>query len=222
MLMQIKQKRKSKPDHIPPPREEALLSATHGIGALFSLLGLVVLVTKAIDNGNNLQIVSFSIYGLTLTTLYLSSTLYHGLHTPKARKFFRVMDHSSIYLLIAGSYTPFLMVGMPGRLSWIMLIVIWGLALIGIAFKVFFIHRFLKTSVVVYVLMGWLSVIMLKEMAANIPLYGLIWLGTGGILYTVGVIFYSMKKIPYMHLVWHFFVLGGSFCHYMAVYLYLT
>lgn len=222
MQKQIKQKRTSKPDYIPPPREEFLLSITHGVGAFFSLVGLVVLVIRAIDNGNILQIVSFSIYGLTLTVLYLSSTLYHGLQTPKARKFFRVMDHSSIYLLIAGSYTPFLIVGMPGRLSWTMLIIIWALAFIGIAFKVFFIHRFLKTSVVVYVLMGWLSLVMLKDLAANIPLDGLIWLGTGGILYTVGVIFYSLKKTPYMHLVWHFFVLGGSFCHYMAVHLYLA
>jgi len=211
-----------KQDPVVHPLEEVLNSATHGIGAVLSFIGLVILVIRAVGNGGANQIFSFSIYGISLTALYLSSSLYHGLQNPRARKFFRVMDHSTIYLLIAGSYTPFLLVGVQGRLSWIMMIIIWALAFIGIAFKIFLINRFMKASVVVYLLMGWLSVVMLKELAANVPVGALIWLGIGGILYTVGVVFYSLKKIPYMHVVWHFFVLGGSFCHYMAVFIYLS
>ena len=211
-----------KPDPVSHSREEMLNCITHGIGAILSFIGLVVLVKRAVGNGEANQIISFSIFGASLTALYISSSLYHGLRNPRTRKFFKVMDHSTIYLLIAGSYTPFLLVGVQGRLSWVMMIIIWALAFIGIGFKIFLINRFMKASVLVYLLMGWLSVVMLKELAANIPVGGLIWLGTGGILYTVGVAFYSLKKIPYMHVVWHFFVLGGSFCHYMAVFHYLS
>jgi len=170
-----------------PPLEEALNSISHGIGALLGLVGLIILVRRAILFGDPLQIVSFSIYGVTLVLLYTASSLYHGLRNPRWKRFFKVMDHVNIYLLIAGSYTPFLLVGVQTQTSRVMFFVIWGLAFVGILFKVLFIHRFLKASVLVYVLMGWLSVVMIKEMIANIPLGGLIWLGAGGTAYTVGV-----------------------------------
>ena len=202
--------------------EEIAHSITHGIGAGLSIAGLVVLVILAARRGDVYQIVSFSIYGATLFIMYLASTLYHGFQRPRVKRVFKVIDHASIYLLIAGTYTPFLLVGMRGRLGWTLLVIIWGLAVLGVGFKALFIQRFEKISVLGYILMGWLSVAMLKELWANIPVGGLIWLAAGGVAYTVGVIFYALKKIPYMHAIWHLFVLGGSLCHYFAVLLYLA
>jgi len=202
--------------------EEIAHSITHGIGAGLSIAGLTLLVALAVLYGNVYQVVSFSIYGATLILLYLASTLYHGFRNPRLKRVFKVFDHASIYLLIAGTYTPFLLVGLRGRWGWTFLIIIWGLAILGVSFKALFIDRFHKLSVLAYILMGWLSVVMIKELLINISLGGLIWLGVGGVIYMVGVIFYALQKIPYMHVVWHFFVLGGSICHYIAVLLYLA
>jgi hemolysin III len=202
--------------------EEIIHSVTHGIGAALSIAGLIILVVRAARHGDVYQIVSFSIYGASLILLYLASTLYHGIQYPPAKRLFRILDHASIYLLIAGSYTPFLLVGLRGKWGWTFLILIWGLAFLGVGFKTFFIHRFEKISVLVYIFMGWISLVMVKEMLVNIPVGGLIWLAAGGVLYTVGVIFYALNKVPYMHVVWHVFVLGGSICHFFAVYLYLA
>jgi hemolysin III len=132
------------------------------------------------------------------------------------------MDHAAIYLLIAGTYTPFLLVGMRGPLGWTLFGIIWGLAVLGVSFKVLFIDRFQKLSVLAYVLMGWLCVVAYKQMAINIALNGMILLAAGGVVYTLGVIFYAMTKVRYSHAVWHLFVLGGSICHYFAVLFYLT
>ncbi|MEW6716551.1 MAG: hemolysin III family protein [Chloroflexota bacterium] len=202
--------------------EEIVHSITHGIGAGLSIAGLVVLVVLAARRGDVYQIVSFSIYGAMLILLYLASTLYHGFQHPQAKQVFQIIDHASIYLLIAGTYTPFLLVGIRGVLGWTLLAIIWGLAVIGVGFKALAIHRFEKLSVLAYILMGWLCVVMLKELLSNIPIGGLIWLAVGGVVYTVGVIFYALRKIPYMHAIWHLFVLGGSICHYFAVLLYLA
>lgn len=202
--------------------EEIAHSITHGVGAALSIAGLTLLVFLAARYGTPIQVVSFSIFGGSLTLLYLASTLYHGIQHPRAKHIFKILDHASIYLLIAGTYTPFLLVGLRGRWGWIFLAIIWGLALLGVAFKAFFINRFQRASVLGYVLMGWLSVVMLDKLLANIPTGGLIWIAAGGAFYTVGVIFYALQKIPYMHVVWHFFVLGGSLCHYLAVLLYLA
>ena len=204
------------------PVDEILSSITHGIGAGLSIAGMIILVYRAVAFGDVTHIVSFSIYGTTLILLYTASTLYHGFQRPGVKQFFKVLDHASIFLLIAGSYTPFLLVGIQGRLAWTFLIIIWGLAILGVGFKAFFIQRLQRISVLFYVLMGWLSVVLIKEMMANIPQGGLIWLAAGGVAYSVGVIFYAMKKVPYTHIVWHFFVLGGSICHYLAVLLYLS
>lgn len=202
--------------------EEIANSVTHGIGAGLSIAGLTLLVVLAVLNGNVIQTVSFSIYGATLIILYLASTLYHSFQNPQVKRVFKIIDHASIFLLIAGTYTPFLLVGVKGTWGWALLIIVWGLALLGVGFKAIFIHRFQKLSVLAYVLMGWLSVVVLKQMSANVPLGGLIWLGAGGVVYTLGVIFYALKKIPYTHAVWHVFVLGGSICHFFAVLLYLA
>ena len=142
--------------------------------------------------------------------------------TPRAKRVFQIIDHASIFLLIAGTYTPFLLVGLKNSWRWILLAIVWGLALLGVSFKALCFDRFQKLSVLAYILMGWLGVVGLKELLVNIPLGGLIWLAVGGVVYTVGVIFYALKRTRYAHAIWHAFVLGGSICHYLAVLLYLA
>ena len=202
--------------------EEIANSITHGIGAALSVVGLVLLVLVAVQHGDTAQVVSFSIYGASMILLYLASTLYHSFQNPRLKRIFKIIDHASIYLLIAGTYTPFLLVGVRGTWGWTLLAIVWGLALLGVSMKTIFPHRFQKASVLTYVLMGWLCVVAFREMLANIPTGGVILLATGGVIYTVGVIFYMLKKVRYTHAIWHLFVLGGSLCHYFAVYFYLT
>jgi hemolysin III len=202
--------------------EEVFHSITHGIGSALSVAGLTLLVVLAVLYGDVYQIVSFSIFGTTLVFLYLSSTLYHGFQHPRLKQIFKIFDHSAIYLFIAGSYTPFLLVAIRGISGWTLLVIVWVIAFCGVIFKILFIERFQVLSVVTYILMGWLCVFVFKEMLANIPIGGIIWIAVGGIFYTVGVIFYALQKIPYMHAVWHFFVLGGSISHFFAVLLYLA
>ena len=222
MLGQLKKLKAPTTDRLFTLGEEIAHSITHGVGAGLSIAGLTLLVALAVLYGDVYQIVSFSVYGATLIVLYLASTLYHGFQNPRVKRVFKVFDHASIYLLIAGTYTPFLLVGLRGMWGWTFLIIIWGLAILGVSFKALFIDRYHKLSVLAYILMGWLSVVLIKELWLNIPLGGLIWLGVGGAFYTVGVIFYALQKTPYMHVVWHFFVLGGSICHFFAVLLYLA
>jgi hemolysin III len=202
--------------------EEVFHSITHGIGSGLSMAGLTLLVVLAVIEGDIYKIISFSIFGASLVILYLSSTLYHGLQQPRAKKIFKICDHAGIYLLIAGTYTPFLLVAIGGTTGWTLLAIVWGMALIGITFKVLFIERFQILSVISYILMGWLCVFVFREMLVNIPIGGIILLAAGGFLYTIGVIFYALQKIPYMHAVWHFFVMGGSICHYFAVLFFLA
>ena len=202
--------------------EEITHSITHGIGAGLSIAGLSILVMLAVLYGNVYQTVSFSIYGATLIILYLASTLYHSFQQPRVKQIFEVIDHAAIYLLIAGTYTPFLLVAIRGVWGWGLLIVIWALAIVGLSCKAFFIDRFRKLSTLGYVLMGWLCVLVIHDLVANLPLNGLIWLAVGGVVYTVGAIFYEMRRIPYTHAIWHLFVLGGSICHYFAILLYLA
>ena len=209
-------------NHIYSVGEEIMNSITHGVGAGLSIAGLTLLLVLAVLSGNVRQVVSFSIYGASLIILYLASTLYHSFQQPKVKRVLKIIDHAAIYLLIAGTYTPFLLVGVQGAWGWTMLVLIWGLAILGISFKAIFIHRFQKLSVLAYVLMGWLSILIIKSLLAHIAIGGLIWMAVGGAVYTIGVIFYALKKIPYMHGVWHLFVLGGSICHYFAVLLYLV
>ncbi len=202
--------------------EEIANSITHGIGALLSIAALVILVVVAALYGDVWHVVSFTVYGSCLLILYLSSTLYHTIQNPKLRPIFRRLDHASIYLLIAGSYTPFLLVSLRGPWGWSLFGVVWGLAVMGILFKIFFINRLEVISTLAYIGMGWLCMIAYQQLVANIPMTGLIWLIVGGIVYTVGVLFYALQKIPYNHAIWHLFVLGGSVCHFFAVYSLIT
>jgi len=201
--------------------EEIANSVSHGIGTALSVAGLAILVVLASLYGDVWQIVSFSIYGSTLVLLYLASTLYHSFQNPRVKRVFKILDHSSIYLLIAGTYTPFLLVSMRGPWAWALFGVIWASAIAGIVFKTMCIQRFKRLSVMVYVLMGWLCVVVLKQMLEAIPSAGMVWLAAGGLSYTFGVIFYVWKRLPYGHLVWHLFVLGSSICHYFAILLYV-
>ncbi len=202
--------------------EERFHSITHGIGAALSIAGLGLLLILAVTHGTSHHVVSFSIYGASLVLLYTASTLYHSTRTPQAKRLFRVLDHAAIYLLISGTYTPFLLIPSEGRGGRVLLIVIWGLALIGVSFKFAFMHRFQGLSLLTYLLMGWLSVGALRQLVTHLSLTGVSWLIAGGVLYTVGVIFYSSKRIRYGHAIWHLFVLGGSTCHYLAVLFTLT
>jgi hemolysin III len=197
--------------------EEIANSVTHGIGAALSIAALTLLVALAVIYGDVWRVVSFSIYGSSLVVLYLCSTLYHSIQYPKVKRVLRIFDHSAIYLLIAGTYTPFTLVSMRGPWGWTLFGVVWGLALLGIAFKTVFIGRYEKLATAAYVLMGWLVVIAFKQMLVTVPPGGVIWLVIGGVVYTIGVIFYAWEKLPYNHAIWHLFVLGGSACHFFAI-----
>jgi len=202
-------------------KEELINSITHGAGLALSVAGLVVLVTLAALKGTVWHIVSCSVYGTTLVLLYSASTLYHSMRSPRLKRFFRIIDHVSIYLLIAGTYTPFTLVNLRGGWGWTLFGLVWGLAALGILFKIFFVGRFPTASTAVYLLMGWLAVIAIKPLLTLVPSGGLLWLLAGGLAYSAGVVFYAWEKMPYNHAVWHVFVLTGSICHYFAVLFYV-
>lgn len=202
-------------------KEETINAWTHGLGALLSLAGLAVLVFMASRNGDAWHIVSCSIYGATLVLLFSSSTLYHSFRSERVKHIFRIIDHASIYLLIAGTYTPFVLINLRGGWGWSLFGVVWGLALAGIVFQIFFVSRFRVLQTLIYLAMGWLAVIAIKPLLTSVPLPGLIWLLAGGLSYTVGALFYLWKRLPFHHAVWHIFVLAGGVCHYFAILFYV-
>jgi len=203
--------------------EEIANSITHGIGAALGTAALTILVVFAALKGDAWRVVSFSIYGVSLVILYTSSTLYHAFTHKGAKRYFRIMDLSSIFLLIAGTYTPITLLPLRGTgWGWTMFGLIWGMALMGILINTFFYGKFEKLSIVFYVLMGWLVVIAIKPMLANLPTGLLIWIAIGGLSYTIGIIFLLWTKFPYSHTVWHLFVLGGSISHFFGILIYLT
>ncbi len=202
--------------------EELVNSLTHGTGALLSAAGLGVLLVLACLNGTALHIVSCGIYGATLVLLYTASTLYHSVRSPSVKQVFRVVDRSCIYLLIAGTYTPFTLVTLKGGWGWTLFGLIWVLAAAGVVFQFLFPNRFKALSAVAYLLMGWLAILAVKPLLEALPAGGFAWLLAGGIVYTLGTLFYLFKKLPYNHAIWHLFVLGGSTCHYVAVLLYVV
>jgi hemolysin III len=204
-----------------PPVEEIANAITHGLGLGLSLVGLGVLISLALVNGDGWQIVGCTVFGVSLVTLYAASTLYHSVASAKAKKALRVVDHGAIYLLIAGTYTPFTLVKLRGPWGWTLFGVVWGLALCGFLFKVLFIDRFRMASVLLYLVMGWMCLIAIKPLMTLVPGRGILWLVAGGFSYTIGVGFYSWKRLPYSHAIWHLFVLGGSVCHYFAVVFYV-
>ncbi|MBK0002553.1 hemolysin III family protein [Erwinia sp. S38] len=202
--------------------EEIANSISHGVGCLFGIIGLVLLLTQAIESrASALAITSYSLYGGSMILLFLASTLYHAIPHQRAKYWLKKLDHSAIYLLIAGTYTPFLLVGLKSPLAHGLMVVIWSLALAGIVFKLAFAHRFEALSLVTYLLMGWLSLIVIYQMVTKLPAGSVGLLAAGGVIYSLGVIFYVAKRIPYNHAIWHGFVLGGSLCHFFAIYLYV-
>jgi len=198
--------------------EEWLNSATHGLGAVLSVIGTVVLIVAASQLGDAWKIVSFSIFGASLTMLYVASALYHGARHPRLRAMFKTLDHCAIFLLIAGTYTPFLLVNMRGSTGWTLFAVIWSLAITGVVLKVIFKNRFKLARVGIYVAMGWLITFASADLVANLSETALYLTIAGGVAYTAGVIFYLADRIPYMHAVWHLFVIGGSALHFSAIY----
>jgi hemolysin III len=197
--------------------EEIASSVIHGIGVVLAIAGLAVLSTFAALRGNVWHVVGCSVFGATLVLLYTASTLYHSITLPRAKQVLRVLDHSAIYLLIAGTYTPFCLVSLRGPWGWSLLVVVWGLALAGIASRAALARRLPALSVVVYLLMGWVVVIATKPLLLRLDAGGVALLVAGGVLYTAGLIFYGWRRLPYHHAVWHVFVLGGSVLHFFAV-----
>ncbi|AST70772.1 hemolysin III family protein [Kosakonia cowanii] len=202
--------------------EEIANSISHGIGLVFGIVGLVLLLGQAVDaHANTLAITSYALYGGSMILLFLASTLYHAIPHPRAKIWLKKFDHCAIYLLIAGTYTPFLLVGLDSPLARGLMVVIWGLALLGILFKLTIAHRFKVLSLVTYLAMGWLSLVVIYQLATRLSPGGVTLLAVGGLIYSLGVIFYVCKRIPYNHAIWHGFVLGGSVCHFLAIYLYV-
>lgn len=202
-------------------KEELANSITHGVGLALSLAALVILVSFASMKGDPWKIISFSIYGASLIVLYTASTLYHSFSNVKVKHYLKIFDHAAIYLLIAGTYTPFMLVMLRESIGWILFGVVWLLALIGMCFKLFFTGKFNVLSTIIYLLMGWMVAIAFKPMVQYIPEGGLYWLLAGGLSYSLGVIFYLWKRVPYHHAIWHIFVLGGSIFHFFAVLFYV-
>src|SRR6056297_584177 len=202
-------------------REEITNAITHGLGILFGIFALVFLIVNNYKNSDTYEMLSYIIYGSTLIILYISSTLYHGIPIKKAKQQLRKFDHASIFLLIAGTYTPIALIALRGKIGWTMFIVIWSIALIGIIFKVFYINKLKILSVVMYILMGWIIIFAIKPLVNALSIKSLIFLIVGGLFYTVGVLFYALqsKGFKYSHSIWHLFVLAGSVFHFVMIYL---
>ncbi|WP_017470831.1 PAQR family membrane homeostasis protein TrhA [Amphibacillus jilinensis] len=201
--------------------EEIANAITHGIGTLLSIAGLVLLIIFSALHGSAWHVVSFIIFGVTMVFLYTSSTLLHSLPEGRAKAVFEILDHSSIYFFIAGSYTPFMLIIVRGTMGWTLFGLVWALAIGGTIFKVFFVRRFVLVSTILYVLMGWLIIISWPSLVMNFSATGVTLLVLGGILYTFGAIFYVWRGFKFHHMVWHLFVLAGTITHFFAVLLHV-
>jgi len=191
---------------------------THAVGVALALAGLAVLVTLASLQGSPRRVISYSIYGVTLVLLYAASTAYHGIRLPRVKRLLRTLDHIAIYLLIAGTYTPFALISLRGAWGWSLLGLIWALAAIGVVLKLFFTGRFPRSSTVAYLAMGWLALIAIRQLFAHLPPQGLLLLFAGGLCYSVGVLFFAFdQRLRFNHAIWHLFVLAGSACHFFAI-----
>lgn len=198
-------------------REEIFNAITHGLGVIFGIVALTVLCVLGSYFGTFSHILSYLVYGCSLILLYVSSTLYHALPSPKVKSLFKILDHSSIYLLIAGTYTPFLVLNLKGHLGFTLLAVIWAIAILGIIFKVFFTGKFKVISTLLYIGMGWLIIFAYDPLKEAMRPEAMNWLIIGGLTYTLGTIFYLAKKLKYTHAIWHLFVLAGSVFHFVAI-----
>jgi hemolysin III len=201
--------------------EEIANCVTHGFGLVLSLAGFAALVLLAWANGDAMHVASLSVYGASLVALYAASTLYHSARRPRAKQFLQVLDHCGIYLLIAGTYTPFTLLMLRGGWGWTLFGLAWGIAVAGILFRLVFGTRYRGVAVASYVALGWLCVVAIKPMLTLIPAGALAWLVAGGVAYTSGVFFFASKRVRHAHAIWHLFVLCGSVCHYLAVLLYV-
>lgn len=201
--------------------EEIANSVTHGLGCLLAIVASVVLVVGSARQGDPWRVVSFSLYGASLVALYLASTLYHAIPGAAAKAWLKRCDHAAIFALIAGTYTPILLVTLRGPLGWTMAGILWGVMLAGITMKFLFIHRFQKLLLGAYVAMGWAAVFVLHALWQRLPGAAIGWLVTGGAIYTAGVGFYVWKSLRFGHAIWHLFVLGGSVCHFLFFYLHV-
>lgn len=203
-------------------KEERINVLSHAFGFVLSIFATIALMQKAISFGDIWQLISFLVFGLSMLTLYAASTLYHRETKESRRNKLKIFDHAAIYVLIAGTYTPFTLVTLHGSRGWWIFSISWIFAFIGIGLKLFFTGRFTIISTLMYVLMGWMIVFAIKPLIVALPSAGLNWLVGGGIAYTIGAILYAIKKIPFNHAIFHLFVLAGTFCHFMAVYFYVV
>ncbi|SHG27494.1 PAQR family membrane homeostasis protein TrhA [Ornithinibacillus halophilus] len=201
--------------------EEIANAITHGIGAVLSLAGLVVLIVFSSVHGSAWHVVSFTIFGATMFILYMSSTLVHAMPPGKAKDLFEIFDHSSIYFFIAGTYTPFTFIVIQGALGWTMFGIVWGLAIGGTIFKSFFVKKYLFTSTILYLAMGWMVIIGWNRIVDNLNFNGVVLLVVGGLCYTIGAVFYMWRGFKYHHMVWHLFVIAGSTAHFFCILFYL-
>ena len=201
--------------------EEQLNALTHGIGALMGIAGLILLIVLN-DRGTGLSLFSVLVYGISVIILFSASTFYHSVRKANLKHYLRVVDHISIYLLIAGTYTPVLLLMLPDSRGWLLFWVVWGIALFGVILKLFFTGKFELFSTLLYLVMGWLIVFDFSLLSERLESGGLILLFAGGLSYTVGIIFYIFEKIPYNHVIWHLFVLGGAICHFLMILLYVV
>ncbi|MCD8446694.1 PAQR family membrane homeostasis protein TrhA [Tenacibaculum finnmarkense] len=201
--------------------EEKLNVLTHGFGLLLAMIALPLLILKSVFYQGFWQIASFSIFGFSLIILYAASTFYHAAKNAKIRRRLNIFDHAAIYVLIAGSYTPFCLVVLPEKTGWYLFIFVWLFALIGVILKLFFTGKFDKLSTALYLIMGWQVIFLINPLMENLPYNGLFYLIAGGVFYTIGAVLYSIKKVPYNHAIFHVFVLLGSFSHFWAIYKYV-
>ncbi|OOG66372.1 hemolysin III [Rhodanobacter sp. B04] len=201
--------------------DELASSVIHGIGIVLSIAGLATLVAFAALHGNALAVVSCAVFGASLVLLYTASTLYHSISVAAAKPALRALDHMAIYLLIAGTYTPFTLIALPGAWGWSLFVAVWALALAGIALELGLLRRYHKLAVLLYVGMGWIGMIAFKPLSAHLQTGGMLLLIGGGVAYTLGVPFYLWRRLPYHHALWHAFVLAGSVLHFLAVLLYV-
>ena len=203
------------------PAEERINIVSHTVGFFLSIVALFFLVMHARLNGWVVKVVSFAIFGVSLIVLYAASSLYHSAKNPERRNRLKIFDHASIFVLIAGTYTPFTLVTLEGPTGWVIFGISWGIALVGITLKLFFTGRFSIASTVMYVLMGWVIVLAIKPLVHNLASEGLFWLFLGGLAYTIGAVLYSIKKIKFNHAIFHLLVLVGSICHFVSIYFYV-
>jgi hemolysin III len=203
------------------PIEEKTNVTFHAAGLILSMVACVLLVRHANRHGDIWHMVSFGVFGASLVTLYAASTCYHSAKTPASRNRLKIIDHASIYVLIAGTYTPFTVVTLRGRIGWVILSISWGLALAGITMKLFFTGKYRLFSTITYVLMGWLIILFIKPAIESLASKGILWVLAGGLFYTIGAILYSIDNVKFNHAIFHMFVLLGSFCHFIAVFFYV-